>query len=212
MEVASLIKAFRSRVFDEVMPYLWSDEDVIQYLNESQTQYCREVRGIADASTLAITSVQSPAGKADLKLDSRILQIRSVYSTAQQRELRPMAEIDRRRRTQVAVPTEYTLDETDGYLSLDCTQVANDVLQLSVYRLPLEDVVSTGDELEVPAQHHLNLLAWMEHLAYLKPDVETYDKRKSDDAAMRFAAFSKDAKHELSRKRHVARSIKYGGL
>lgn len=212
MNVSGLVSSFRSRVFDVVAPYLWSDEEIISYANEAQFQYCRDVRGIADTVTPEITIVRIVPGSADVKLDSRVLQVRSVYATNQQRELTPLTEVDYRRRGQSARPYAYTLDETDGYISFDCTPAEGDVLRLSVFRLPLEELTGPSDELEVPVQHHMSLMAWMEHLAYLKPDSETYDKRKSDDASSRFQDFAKAARHELSRQRHVARSVRYGGI
>mgnify|MGYP001583675879 CR=1 FL=1 len=65
---------------------------------------------------------------------------------------------------------------------------------------------------EVDEQHHIYLLDWMKHLAYLKRDSECYDKQASDDAAARFTAYCAQCKAEADRYRSKVHVVGYGGL
>jgi len=65
---------------------------------------------------------------------------------------------------------------------------------------------------EVNEDHHIHLLDWMKHLAYLKRDSETYNKKASDEHAALFINYCSAAKAEAARYRSKVRTIQYGGL
>ena len=48
MNATELSDYFRSQVRDEVAPYLWTDTDVLTYMNEAQKMFVRLTNGIYD--------------------------------------------------------------------------------------------------------------------------------------------------------------------
>ena len=52
----------------------------------------------------------------------------------------------------------------------------------------------------------------MKHLAYLKRDTETYNKRVSDEHKLAFIQHCQEAKAEMDRYRSKVRTVQYGGL
>ena len=52
----------------------------------------------------------------------------------------------------------------------------------------------------------------MKHLAYLKRDTETYNKRASDEHRAAFIQSCAEAKAEMDRYRSKVRVVQYGGL
>jgi hypothetical protein len=56
----------------------------------------------------------------------------------------------------------------------------------SLYDEDPEDEGVPAVELEIAARYHLDLLDWVERLAYLKRDAETYDQARADRAEARF--------------------------
>jgi len=90
---------------------------------------------------------------------------------------------------------------------------ADDVALLQVYRLPLTRIVDETHTLsEVNEDYHIHLLDWMKHLAYLKRDSETYNKRASDEHRAAFIQTCAEAKAEMDRYRSKVRTVQYGGL
>ena len=90
---------------------------------------------------------------------------------------------------------------------------ADDVALLQVYRLPLTHIVDGTHTLsEVNEDYHIHLLDWMKHLAFLKQDSETHNKRASDEHRAAFIQTCAEAKAEMDRYRSKVRTVQYGGL
>jgi hypothetical protein len=86
-------------------------------------------------------------------------------------------------------------------------------VNLSVYRFPLVTITEDGEQtLEIDTQHHTALLHWMKARAYDKQDIETFDRRKSDDFRERFTAYCARAQEEQQRARRVQGNVAYGGI
>ena len=214
METKALRDLFRSQAADAVAPYLWSDPEVYGYIDRAQRHFCAKVRGIADATTPAITQVDIVTGEMYAALDSRVLQVRSAFNETANTSLSPFNSLERGEQAlrQPGAITGYSLSDQDGAIRWNAVPQADETVSLSVYRAPLAPVTGSSDDLEVHADHHEHLLDWVLHLAYLKQDAETYDLRRSTEARERFELYCRQAKEELSRKRHTPRSVRYGGL
>ena len=59
---------------------------------------------------------------------------------------------------------------------------------LSVVRLPLEDMANDTDEPEINKRYHLHLVDWMMYRAYSKQDSETVDMAKANKYLATFEA------------------------
>lgn len=213
MNALALRNLFRSHLCDTVEPFLWSDPEVYSYMDRAQRKFCTAVRGIADATTPEITDVAVVTGEMFSPLDPRVLQVRSAYNVTTGRDLTPFNPLERGEAAlrSTGEVSGYSFDDADGAIRWNVTPDADAVVHLNVYRLPLA-TLGKSSELEIPADHQEALLDWMAHLAYLKHDVEAYDKRASDEAGARFLAYCREAREQLSRKRHTPRVVRYGGI
>ena len=52
MNVQELLDQFRSDAFDLALPYLWSDTDVLRYMNDAYGMFVRLTGGIGDFTTV----------------------------------------------------------------------------------------------------------------------------------------------------------------
>ena len=215
MDVAALLALFRADVRDEAAPYLWSDAEVISYIDDAQKMFCRLQGGIADA-TSALTLLAVTAGDAFAKYDPRILKLRAAYREADGRELELLNFED----------LQFDggkLDTSPGELralvtGMEANKVRlvrapteNTSVRLVVHRMPLESIEDESQLLEIDEQHHRHLLHWMKHLAHQKQDAETYDRGRAEQFRTEFIAYCDRAKAEREKREHKYRTVMYGG-
>jgi hypothetical protein len=213
MTPSELLPLFRSEVADTVEPYLWSTDEFFVYADDAQKTFARLTDGIPDSS-LVITTV---AGQPVYDLDPRVLKVRAVYLA----DGRPVEVLNYE-----DLPSRgMRLDGRQGQpsaliLGMDVDKVriwpvpdSVVAVHLSVYRLP-DDVTSDDEDtpFAIPAQHHLALIHWIKHRAYLKQDAETYDKAKAAECRAQFEAYCFQAQIEQGRARHKTRIVRYGGI
>jgi len=195
MNVAGLLVLARQRLDDEVTPGLWSDDELIGFLNEAVKQACIRQRFLFEANHPRVCTAPVTAGSAQVRLHSAVLAIRSarLASTSKPLDLVTLRWMDRERPEwphDRGTPERIVVDQQNGRMTLHPTPTQDDTLQLAVWRTPLEAELMTeaGDEPVVDAFWHADLVDWVEHLAYLRADSETQDLARSNEAAARFAA------------------------
>jgi len=212
-----LVTHMRESILDDnVVPYLWETTELLRFLNYAEVQACRRAHLIIDNATAndygtaatAGTSGVSPlctltvvANQAEYTLSRLILQVKRC-------QLRSMT-------TPLLGP--YTYPETDQFMSgwmgtagsigtagsggypdafinepgnkiifVLCPSV-NDTADLIVSRLPLTSfTLETSPEINV--QYHENLMDWAAHLAFSKPDAETFNPNLADRYEKKFTA------------------------
>lgn len=234
MTPQELFARFRNDVVDTEEPFLWTDNEVLGYMNDAQQMLVRLTGGIRDASS-SVTQVPITDGDPWVDLDESILRIRSatLQSTKQPVKILSYEEkvpqidpISSWPTEWVAATNEMWLDGPvrfaligmeEGKLRLVRQPVEDDTLLLIVERLPLislqvAEPTDLPDEFEVRKEHHLALLKWMKYLAYSKQDSETFDKVRSAEAKQDFLTYCATALDEKERRNHKPRQIVYGGL
>lgn len=225
MDVKALIRAFREDVCDTVQPYLWSDKEVLRYVNDAYLMFARLTGGIADTFSEA-ADVAIVKGESTVNVHSSVLRIMSAYRASDGKEV------------EVLNPTDLYLKNIDDYgRRYNLTTIAegevkylvigegqhtgrvintptiDDTLKLYVYRLPLNSIESASDGLdEVDSMHHLHLIDWMKHLAYKKQDSETFNPQGSQMASEDFKSYCQLCRLEWERAKHKNRVVQYGGL
>lgn len=226
MDVRELTDAFRSEVFDQAEPYLWSDADVLRYASEAENMFCRLSGGIVDSSS-ALTRLDYKAGDEYVAYDRRILVIRAAKDAATAREIRLMnvedvaqisADVD------YGVQRAFRLDGTLGEVKYVVTNMEprklrlvripkeDGGLRLTVYRRPMARITSLDDALEIDEEHHNHLLLGMKALAFLKDDTETYDPKKAAESEARFRNYCDQVRAEREKREHKVRVVRYGGI
>ena len=226
MNAGELIEAWRLDVLDDVEPYLWSQAEAIRYAEAAYRRFVRLTGGIHDF-TSPVTRVDIVADEDIANVSPLILRFDKVYRESDGREITITNWTDQNlmRRDDYGTTSFLYNDRAPGevrYMVIGNQvgkvkwvnkPVVDDVAVLQVYRLPLERVVDETHPLdEVDEDHHIHLLDWMKHLAYLKRDAETYNKNASEEHGAAFVQYCAAAKAEMDRYRSKVRIVQYGGL
>lgn len=152
----------RSLADDTVAPYLWSDAEWDQFLNEAEREACIRARLIEDDSTAAVTRVVITTARRRYPLHPSIIDVLCIEADSQPG--RPIT----------------AAWEADGAeLVFADLPLAADTLTLTVKRLPLKEMNSDEKSPEIQAHHHFRLIDWALRCAYLKQDAETLDEAKA---------------------------------
>jgi hypothetical protein len=222
MTPEQLIERFRSDVADTAKPYLWSVDEVEEFVVEAEREFYRLIGGIRDATT-DVTQLALTAGEAAVPYDESILAIHSARLASTGARVHMLSYDDVFGDTNVQLPFSLsTINDTgnvcavvkgldDNQLRVIHVPAVDDVLMLVVDRLPTDDPLEVG-EFTANKIHHRQFLHWMKHLAYDKQDADSFDKGKADDFGARFERYCGQVKLELERQRHKPRLIAYGGI
>lgn len=193
MNLKALIAAARARSddVDDQKP-LWSDAEWTSFANRAQREACRRARLIVDSSTDEVTLLAIGAGEPTKEKHASILFIRRVKLVGGQ-VLRPVSFQtldcqDSNWEEASGTPRGYVPDFDSKLFRLYPTPDADVEVRLTVVRLPLADMVKGEDEPEIAAHLHDALIDGMLDEAYSKQDSQTFDPRRAEGHAARFAA------------------------
>ena len=188
MTLNDLISAFRNRADDTAEPYLWSDAEVKQYLNDAENEAADRARLILDASTAATCQIAAVAGTATYSLHQTILDVRRAKIGDSNPLLKTsVEELDMEWpewESAKGEPTCYV--DAEGVIRLVPEPTENGVLSLSVHRLPLESMVLGADAPEIHARYHTRLIDWALRCAYLKRDSDTHNSEMAEHYELAF--------------------------
>lgn len=214
MNSTELLDAFRVDTQDTRLPYFWSDEEVFRYLNDAYFQFVRRTGGVADFDSEACEIVVV-AGEPVSEMHPSVLRVMNAWrgSDSVPLEIVNLANLLRPPRLEAAQPRRMILGMRRGSVHWDATPVADDLVQMHVYRLPLLPITEEGQTLDdVDELHHLRLIDWMRYLAYLKKDAEALSPQESDRSAQAFLVYCDQVRAENERYKHKTRVVRYGGL
>lgn len=230
MTAQELYDQFRSDMVDTAVPYLWSDKDVVRYMNDAYRMFVRLTGGIADF-TSDISRVAVTADEATSVMDPRILRVMEAYRLSDEAKLEVINQQDMTfsQSTDYGRTRPLFLDSTPGpvrYMIIGAQRnvakwvqvpIENDTVQLFVYRLPTTALDPESPDMdfafdEVGEEHHTHLVLWMQHLAYRKADADAFDKGRSDEYKALFESYCSMAKAEWERYKHKTRVVTYGGI
>ncbi len=193
MTLEEMIEIARLRSDDLVDGKLWSDLEWTEYANDAVNEAARRSRLIADSSTAAVCQIALNATDTTYALHDSIIFIKRAKLTG---ESTPMgrahsADLDRCMpgwEDETGIPLAYVPNmdshQFRPYPKPDGAYTVN----LSVIRTPLEPLALDADIPEIASRHHINLIHWMLHRAYLKLDSETYNPGKAEESLKLFEA------------------------
>ena len=199
LNLGSLRDNFRLLTDDTAAPPLWSDDEITRYANDTVRDAAERGFLIEDDQTPEICQIAVVANTANYPLDPRILKIRraTLGSTNRLLTVTDSDSLDRGWRGEIDGVTSgwenskgYTsaFIETTSGIRLVGIPTANDTLNLSVYRLPLSDMVEMGDKPEIRIERRYDLLDGMLARGYLKHDSEAYDPKLAAEHEAKFTA------------------------
>lgn len=229
MAPSELFDAFRLEVDDLADGTLWSEDEIYRYMDQAQREFARKTDCFLDATTASVTQIAITANQALVTLSPLVTKVRrgelaSNFNTVKATTLAEMDEgavigsdygrvVPTQWRSATGEPRWAVTDYQPGKLLLVPKPVIADTLSLAVFRLPLNTLTSSSTVLEViDEDHQYGLRLFMEHLAYLKQDAETYNPKRSKNAKDEWAEFIADAKRSFRRKRYTPKAIAYGGI
>lgn len=226
MKPSQLYTRFRSDVVDVAEPFLWTKDDVWGYMADAQKMFVRLTLGLRDVSSKATRYVVAK-GDPWIKLHPSVLLTRSVKLTSTGANLHVFSYEEVVGSNDTPTPFPISVQHLDlagplkgviigmeeGKLRFTTIPEADDEISLVIERLPLCDPCDGDDGVfEIREEHHLHLLKWMKHLAFLKQDSETLDEKRAEAYRLDFENYCEMALEEKKRRNHKPRLIAYGGL
>lgn len=211
MILGDVLKSLRVRLDDEGQPPLWSDNALVDYINDAVNEACVRALLIYDSSAAsAVTSLPITAGQAVYHLDSRILQVvRCRFNgTLLCRRQKDQLDSTEGSRWEDRTGPPWAFIEEESTLQLYPVPAGAGTVQMDVRRLPLErlEVDDPDAELEINDQHITRMLEWCLHLAYSKRDSDTEDLQRAARHENLFtAAFGERPSASVQRQRKVKR-------
>lgn len=204
MNLSALIQRFRREADDKVKPYLWSDPDVTDYLNDAEAEAARRANLIRDSREIDVS-----AGDTTVEIGAAIYDIQYAELTFADGTFARLRPTDRetltannpRWRSETKKPESFIHDEKslafDGILSEDAT------LYLEFYRTPEVPMASESSSPEIAEQHHDRLVDGALAMAFSRPDADGFDPNRAKEADARFTAyFGKPKTADLRRRQN----------
>lgn len=125
MNVATLIERMRSEILDDsIEPYLWSDTNLINELNDTIDELAEENLLIIDQSTTTIVEIRLPCNQTLHAISDSIIHFRfgrlesTGYGVTRTTEDWLNANVSDWRDTTGSAPTHFAPSATKGYLSI----------------------------------------------------------------------------------------------
>jgi len=227
MTLEKLVEHLGTAFDDNTVPYLWSNEELTEYLNQSIDEWCRLTDANIDKTTATVTQIVVTAGTSLYELHESILKILYAYIDGEETPLEKLptdymlamngldalsdASADR------DTPRYYSLDYQMGYIKLWPSPVASGTLKLAVSRLPLVELEyvtpnppgtpGTDAEPDIPVRFHRDMLAGVKYRAYLKNDADTESLKRADAAEKEWKKVIDRTIQELSLYQYMPKAI-----
>lgn len=194
MTLNELIAQFRVDTDDRKKPYLFRDEDIITWLNEAEEEAALRADLLFEADDASICQIPATAGTRKYALHDLVLRVTHASFTATGSDDAPciltlhsrlaLDDAWRSRRTTTDKPRALIVD--DASIELDCLPEADGLLAIECYRAPCQKMKDGKDTPEIGRFHHRFLTKWAEHRAYSRPDTETFNQPRADQAEQAF--------------------------
>lgn len=197
MNLAELIRRYRTDANDKVVPYFATDEEVTAWLNDAVAEAAIRGRLIHESDDPDMCSIAVVADTSVYSLHAAMYELSHLsFKRDAQAERCPV----------MLVSTEW-LDagmpgwrdcaglpkfavQSDKSLRLVPRPIEAGTLLLEGYRLPLAPMVSADtDQPELNEAHHRHLVQWVLHQAFSVPDTEFFDPDRAARAEAMFTQY-----------------------
>ena len=206
MNLGEALSILRASLDDETVPYLWSDANLISYLNRRRNEFARMTGHYLDHTTTAVCNISCVTNTASYALDSRVISIKRVrgsWDTDNPLRRRTISYMDAKQpgweSDAADDPLYYIADRTAGYITIHPKPSSNGTLYLDVTRLPLAQLTlsdigkGTPTEMEFPLMWIDNLFDGVLASAYEKPDSQTRNPQMAQYHLNLWRGFLKEA-------------------
>lgn len=192
MDLAAIKMECRAVLDDTIEPYLFTDEQLELRINEAMREACTRADLITDSTTPEICEIEIQSGVNQYALNPLIKEILVAKLGVTRR---PLGASGYKRQyddhpdwmTRSGKPDAYVLDYETNQIILSHRPEEDDLLRLTVRRLPTQDLTGSNDVPPFKAEYHYDLIWWAIHLCYLTRDSDVYDPRAAEQAEAKFA-------------------------
>ena len=198
MILSELIRKFRVAAFDMEQPYLFSDEDITDWLNDAVKEAAIRGRLIHDSTTTGVCTISTQPNVSVYALHESLYEIDSIHwlsaddpyntnslSLISQEE---MGDIWSDWRTRDHSTPKYAIQYDTGIRLVPAPREAG-VIALEGYRTPIAPMVLETDRPEINIIHHEYLIQWALHKGFSVPDAETFDLNRAALAEQEFTEY-----------------------
>jgi hypothetical protein len=208
--IDDIIRRVRATPLDDhKVPYLWSPEELAEFIADGQEDMARLAWLIEDDSTADICEIALTTTDISYALDSSVVYIwrAKAHSTnslwgdvvLDKTQTQKMDQ-NRQWETNKGVPAAFMTDKSPGFITLDCAPTDVGTLYLKVSRLPLtRPMCGAGDTLELDAKHVPVIMNYIAYRAFDKPDADTRNDQLSEKFKKRYEDGRDAARLELIR-------------
>jgi hypothetical protein len=208
MNLSELVEHSRCSVLrDTAPPFLWSDTEIILYLNEAERLFARRTHCLSD-STSDLTTFNTVVGTADYTLDPRIVFVSEIGVVLDPGETYQSyhALRDNTRGQQFVTfsagrPLCYTAQASSGTIRFVPVPDAIYKIIMTVARKPLNILERGADTPEINEDYHLALCDYVAYRALSNNDVDGTNQAAGQSFLDRWNTTIRDAKRDLARTR-----------
>jgi len=212
MDVAGFITAFRSDLSDGEAPYLWSDEDIVRYLNDAVNEAAERALLIEDSTTDDCCEITLVPGTSTYALHASVIGVkRATFGGKVMHQTSIEAEDESGASWEALTgpePQKFIINGNASEIRILPEPTEAGTVRLTVYRTPLAPLTVDADteEPELKTIYHERLKHWVYRCAYLKRDADTLDEAEADRYEGRFiAAFGERPTAKVRRNRNDRR-------
>lgn len=208
MNLGELMGHLRCNILrDESKPYLWSDTELLRYINEAHGLFARRTHCITDDES-EFTTFETVAGQQSYALDERIVFVSEIgIVTDNGNGELSYCEIPDRTRNQLrnsyiqGRPQLHNLQVASHKVRF--YPVPDDVytIVMMVARKPLNKLANTKDAPEIDEDYHLALVDYAAAKALANNDPEKANMAASKDYMDSWSKVIRDVKRDMARLR-----------
>jgi hypothetical protein len=191
MTLQELITLFRNEADDATEPYLWEDEEVIEFANDAETEAARRARLLVDSTSAAAQVLVDPVDNGVVRLDPSVVFVRRAQLAGRRPLMRyTLRDLDCEnpfwRDAVPSTPRLFVTDYQTGSILLFPPPADPAMLYMTVVRTPAVEMAGMQDSPEIAPRFHRSLRHWMLYRAYSKQDSQSNDPKKAADALALF--------------------------
>jgi hypothetical protein len=218
MNVEELLHTVREDYLDDtVEPPRWGSRQLLRWLNLAQKEACRRQKFLIEDNDPTISQIALVALQGRYNLDGNVHMLERVVFNGKTipKATKPM--LDRIapawREFEPGEPMFYLQNDLEIRL-IPAPSDAEDtqILYLTVWHLPLVDLVTDSDVPVIPLSHHEELCTYVASRAFMQPDEDTQNTNLADTYMRQFdAAFGPPLSADvIAHKRREAKTSHVG--
>lgn len=196
MTLEELIRRFRTLAVDKVQPYLFDDEDVIDWLNDAQRQACIRGRLLREDANPAVCEIALTPGQRTYPLHKSVYEIINARIVPGNGDRARTVFLASREWMDGNMPdwrdeqgqAEFAIQD-DTSIRVVGVITTGDKLVIECYRTPLKVLANDVDKPEIHEAHHEHLIQWALHKAFSVVDADTFDPQRSDRSEAAFTNY-----------------------